>query len=355
MTPAVYATISVVPFTAPGNPGPTPTIPGGRPSTDTIQATVRNHAESLRVWRLYNNVDKALKQQLIQAVKKQLIRAVTRMYIHTLEDPHIGFANVTTLMLLQHLLATYGRITKHALNTNDIAFKGPLDPAQPFETFITQIEDTTEYAAAGNTPYSAAQVIANAYTLVFNTGLFPDACREWRRRPIPEKIWSNFKTHFSEAHHGYRLTQSTAQTAGYHTANNVMNDFVSDTANAFANLATTTASDRTMMAELTKTNTELLRQLATQATKLQTLRSQMASQTGRGSTGSSTRPSIAANPHTQGRTRYNNNENYYWTHGRDVADTHRSDSCSNPDEGHKKEATRANTLGGSARNKALVL
>ena len=341
MTPAVYATISVIPFNEPGNPGPTPTIPAGTPTAAVIQATIRNHGESLRIWRLYINVDKALKQQLI--------RAFSRMYIRTLEDPHIGFANATTLLLIQHLLATYGHITEHALLTNDTTFRHPMDPAQPFETFITQIEDTTEYAAAGNTPYTAPQVIANAYTLVYNTGLFPEACREWRRRPAGEKIWTNFKTHFSEAHNDYRLTQNTAQTAGYHSANNAMEGFVSDTADAFANLATATASDRTMMTELTKTNTELLRQLASQAQELQALRAQLSARNNNNdTTNTNTRG-------TRGKTRYNNNENYSWTHGYDVADTHKSSSCTNPGEGHKKEATRANTMGGSNRNKTLVM
>jgi hypothetical protein len=349
MTPAVYATISVIPFAAPGNPGPTPVIPAGNPTGAIISATIRNHTEALRIWRLYNNVDKALKQQLI--------RAVTRMYIRTLEDPHIGFANVTTLMLLQHLLTTYGRITEHALHTNDSVFKSSMDPSQPFETFISQIEDTTEYAAAGNTPYTAAQVIANAYTIVYNTGLFADASREWRRRPLVDKTWPNFKIHFAEAHNDYRLTQTTAQAAGYHSANNVMDDFVSETADAFANLATATASDRTMMAELTQSNSELLRQLAAQTTEIQNLRSQLASQSsgGNNGAGASSRNQQDHNNRGRGRVRYNNNENYCWTHGYDVADTHRSDSCTNPGDGHKKEATRANTLGGSNRNRGLVM
>ncbi len=120
----------MVPFNAPGNPGPTPVIPAGNPNAAIVQATIRNHTEELRIWRLYNNVDHALKQQLI--------RAVTRMYIRTLEDPHIGFANVTTLMLIQHLLASYGQITEHALQANDSLFKGPMDPSQPFELSLYQ-------------------------------------------------------------------------------------------------------------------------------------------------------------------------------------------------------------------------
>ena len=280
------------------------------------------------------------------------------MYIRTLEDPHIGFANVTTLMLIQHLLASYGQITEHALQANDSLFKGPMDPSQPFETFITQIEDATEYAAAGNTPYTDTQVIANAYTIVFNTGIFPDACREWRRRPQAEKTWVNLKIHFAEAHNDYRLTQTTIQGSGYHNANNAMEDFVSETADAFANLATATASDRTMLAELTQSNSELLRQLAAQTSEIANLRAQLATnnaRTNNGNGGGTRNQQQHTQRSTRGKVRFNHNENYCWTHGYDVADSHKSDSCASPAEGHKKEATKANTLGGSNRNKALVM
>jgi hypothetical protein len=40
-----------------------------------------------------------------------------------------------------------------------------------------------DYADAGGNPYTAAQVVTNAYSIMFSTGLFPEACREWRRQP----------------------------------------------------------------------------------------------------------------------------------------------------------------------------
>jgi hypothetical protein len=33
-----------------------------------------------------------------------------------------------------------------------------------------------DYADAGDNAYTANQVVSNAYTLVFNTGMFPEAC-----------------------------------------------------------------------------------------------------------------------------------------------------------------------------------
>jgi hypothetical protein len=43
--------------------------------------------------------------------------------------------------------------------------------------------------------------------------------------------------------------------------------------------------------------------------------------------------------------------NYCWTHGYKVANTHTSLSCNFPKQGHKREATRADNMGGSQANR----
>jgi hypothetical protein len=43
--------------------------------------------------------------------------------------------------------------------------------------------------------------------------------------------------------------------------------------------------------------------------------------------------------------------NYCWTHGYKVGNTHKSLSCNLPKQGHKREATRANNMGGSQASK----
>jgi hypothetical protein len=62
-------------------------------------------------------------------------------------------------------------------------------------------------------------IVNVAYTLVFNTGLFPDACRAWQYRAIAGKTWAQFKLYFATAHREFRLTNQTAQQSGFHSAN----------------------------------------------------------------------------------------------------------------------------------------
>jgi hypothetical protein len=63
----------------------------------------------------------------------------------------------------------------------------PYDPNQPIEMLFQQIQDTRAFAVAGGQPYGAAMIVNVAYTLIFNTGLFPDAFRAWQSRAIAGK------------------------------------------------------------------------------------------------------------------------------------------------------------------------
>jgi hypothetical protein len=98
----------------------------------------------------------------------------------------------------------------------------PYNPNQPIEMLFQQIQDARVFAVAGGQPYGAAMIVNVAYTLVFNTGLFPNACRSWQSRTIARKTWAQFKLDFATAHREYCLTNQTAQQSGFHSANMVI-------------------------------------------------------------------------------------------------------------------------------------
>jgi hypothetical protein len=88
-------------------------------------------------------------------------------------------------------------------------------------------------------------IVNVAYTLVFNTGLFPDACRAWQSRAIASKTWAQFKIDFATDHREFQLTNQTAQQSSFHSANMMIeqgcDDSMQETAEAIARLATATA------------------------------------------------------------------------------------------------------------------
>jgi hypothetical protein len=95
----------------------------------------------------------------------------------------------------------------------------PYDRNQPIGTLFQQIQDARAFAVAGGQPYGADMIVNIAYTLVFNTGLFPDACRAWQSREIAAKTWAQFKIDFATAHREFRLTNQTIQQYGFHSVN----------------------------------------------------------------------------------------------------------------------------------------
>jgi hypothetical protein len=81
------------------------------------------------------------------------------------------------------------------------------------------MQDGCDYAHAGHQPYVAQHIINIAYALIFNTGVYGDACKEWEKEDILEKTWENFKAHFTTEHRLYRKQTHTAQASRFHSAN----------------------------------------------------------------------------------------------------------------------------------------
>jgi hypothetical protein len=208
------------------------------------------------VYRTYHNVD--------QAIKKLIIESFDDAYLNALSEKIVGYANCTSLQLLTHLLTYYAMIAPTELMQNYERLNTPYDPNQPIELLFQKIQDARAFAVAGGHPYGAAMMVNVAYTLVFNTGLFPDDCRAWQSRAIAEKTWAQFKLDFATAHREFRLTNHNAQHSGFHSANMMIeqgrDESMQDTVNAIAQLSTATASDRGTVATLTTTNAKLATQ-----------------------------------------------------------------------------------------------
>jgi hypothetical protein len=120
------------------------------------------------------------------------------------------------------------------------------------------------------------------------------------------------------------------QSAGYHKANYMSERFnYEETAAALANLATATAADRQVMANLTNTIEALTKQLASSQEENNKLKQQL----------------------KQRQQTVRPNTNYCWSHGFVVGMKHTSETCRLPKDGHQRAATRANPMGGNMTGK----
>ena len=317
---AVYNTLSATPFIRPTNPGASVTIPQG--STGAVITELnRAHDAATHLFSQYDAVDKALKQQIVGAVDA--------MFLRTLRSKYVGYQNSSTRDILDHLYATYANISASDLLANDEQMKTDYDAQQPIEIFFDQIKDVVDFAAAGDCPYTPVQVTAIAYQLIFKTGLFGDECKVWKRRLAANKKWAAFKTSFAIAHQELRESQLTSSNAGFQSAN-AATGLQFETVDALANLATATAADRTSVAALTATISQLTLELSAANAKIIQMAEQHTNQNAPGH-----RRTRRAGPH------------YCHTHGSQV--WHSSAKCNTKGPEHKDTATEANKLGGSTR------
>eukprot|EP00957_Ditylum_brightwellii_P057502 4359508-Ditylum_brightwellii.AAC.1 len=67
--------------------------------------------------------------------------------------------------ILQHLYATYGRITPSKLEENDQAMKKDYDAMLPIKHLVEQIKSAVTIAGNANQSYTVAQVLSIAYNL----------------------------------------------------------------------------------------------------------------------------------------------------------------------------------------------
>jgi hypothetical protein len=163
------------------------------------------------VYHTYHNVDRA--------IEKLILEAFDDAYLNALADEVVGYANCTSLDLLTHLLTYYSMIAPTKLTQNYERLNTPYDPNQTIKTLFQQIQDARAFAVAGGQPYGAAMIVNVAYTLVFNTGLYPAAYPAWQSRTIAANTWTQLKIDVATAHREFCLTNQTAQQSGFHSAN----------------------------------------------------------------------------------------------------------------------------------------
>jgi hypothetical protein len=307
MTNEEYFPIAASVFPVPDNLGASAEVVAGMTAA-VISELTRLHREATQVYRTYHNVD--------QAIKKMILEAFDDAYLNDILDEVVDYANCTSLGLLTHLLTSYAIIAPTELTQNYERLNTPYDPNQTIETLLQQIKDAGSFAVAGGQLYDNAMIINVAYTLIFNTGLFPDAYRAWKSRAMTGKTGAQFKIDFATAHREFRLTNQTTQHSRFHSANMMIEqswpESMNETAESIAHWATVTDSDRSTMSPLTTTNDKLASQLEVANALISQLKNEIATLKNK------IKP-LWQGQRTVGTT---NNDSYFWSHGYQVAKSH---------------------------------
>ena len=380
LPPAVYLNVTGHNFNRPQNPGDAPVIPPGATQAQIGQLT-----------RTFNTASKTYLETVHtdQALKQLILGAVDNIYLDSLRNAYTGYTAVTTQDLLDHLYTNYGQISDFDLEENEKRMKTKYDPSLPIDTLFKQIENAVEFAIHGNAPFTPRQIVNTAFLLLFATGAYEDDCKEWKRRPVAQHTWANFKIDFMRAYRNQRELQRLQQqgSAETHFGANVtttqptlvgtvppvttdapeaslaqdastISEFYADANDRFEALANATLESGNHMALLANENRQMQEQMRTMQDFIMRC-------TIIGPEGTSPRPTLPAN-NQQGRGRtgrggrsnrtvtrrqnngYDPNSNHYcWSHGRTCTPNHISLNCRTPEPSHQRNATFDNRMNGS--------
>eukprot|EP00978_Attheya_sp_CCMP212_P019478 scaffold54635_cov57-Attheya_sp.AAC.2 len=195
MTDVEYFAITNVAFTVPINPTGDP-IMLVRSSRLESSENLRKHEEAKKAFKLYHDVHKAL--------RKQLVAPTPEVYLQDLRDPILGYANITCLAIITHLRDTYGEISQEDLDMNTTRIGAVWNPPTPIEDLFEQLRAGAAFATKGGDAPSKTAI----------------ACRKWRDKPQVDRTMVQFKKHFKHWEKDRRLMLTTGA-AGYHGANHV--------------------------------------------------------------------------------------------------------------------------------------
>jgi hypothetical protein len=141
---ARYLAITTKGRSFPGNPGPDPALPvrmatRESPHTaDKFAKARRIHARNLLAFHTCATVESLLKRQLLQAIPST--------FLFETMDIELGYAQVSTLDLLNHLYINYGSVTANKLSTNMDNLSRQWDADQQLKDLWAQITKCAAFA-----------------------------------------------------------------------------------------------------------------------------------------------------------------------------------------------------------------
>jgi hypothetical protein len=306
MMPAEYLLITPIAFAAPVAPPVHPVLPVAG-TVAQITAITKQHTEDKIAFHTYQDTDRA--------IVRQLLAATDHSYIAALSHPAIGFTNVTALQIMTHLYATYGVISLAEREANLQRMNKTWQPPSPIEALFDQLQRGVTFAAATGEPIADATVARIGYNQILRTGLFGDACREWRLRDAVNQTYAEFVTHFKRQDRD-RLESTTAGMSGY------------------AAMTCVDIQQPTEPEQQVNSATSITTDLAAILKELQLYRATAI-------------PAQQPPPHIPSPT--TTPMGYCWTHGSSKNTQHTSRTCTRKAEGHNDAATFRNKMGGSTK------
>ena len=367
----------------PGIVPPAPFVPGDAVNETQMAYRILRDTFNYNVTN-YSNCE-SYKEALLNVMKQAMPDSLWTRYIDV-----NGIVFRTPLHILKDLTEQYGAITPRERDALIATLNSPYSDCDDMNIYFRRQNDCIAGLRHSYVAVNPASAICSSLLHMQRLPEMRRACVHWDDIAADlidaptEGDWNTFQKHFIDAMRLYRDQESNLNDSGLHHAANLANERFSDLTNLVISQGHALATlqnererdfhhtpsiapsvappidhiqhcDRTMANSTIAHDTALLADLVAEVRSLRAeVRADVQST-------SSSRPgnrhvsdrSTAARPSTNltdRKRKYTTNRNYCWTHGFDICDSHTGKTCMHPADGHKKDATLRNRMGGSAKN-----
>ena len=333
----IYTAARGAAFARPANPGPYDlTIP------DAATPVVRNQMEAAHMVLIndFNTFEAAE-----EGIKAFLLANIDETWLKPLRDATTFFNNVTAYTMLEFLRTNSGGLHDVDLATLPSDMLHYYATAEGIPEFILELEHSREKLERGGVPMSDATLLATAHSQVMASQHYPEAWREWERMAPAAKTWVAWQAHYRLANiERDRILKSNPLAFG--AANHVADSGINSAAITMAldNIANAATNDSSLIATL-MTRIKALELKAGQPPPI------IDTKTTTNTTITGTIPYVPRVYTLAEALASFDPAGYCHTHGYRVHASHTSATCKKKKRGHKNEAKRADTLGGSNKYK----
>ncbi len=131
----------------------------------------------MRLFNECNNVEQALRQQIVKAVDDAYLTALRNCQTNTID--------ATIPAILDYLFSNHGKVIPVMLQQEEKNVKEMFyDPTHPVDVIFKKLGDFLDFSVAANADYSEQQLINIAYLILNNTSKYQHYIQEW-----PQNIW----------------------------------------------------------------------------------------------------------------------------------------------------------------------
>jgi len=283
---------------------------------------------------------------------------IQKTYISGLKNQYTYYTNVTPMEFITHLQKNAAGLDDTEVVDLPLEMRKFLPESDNLLVYFEKMEEAQCKSVRGGLPISNENMVALAIKALMASNMFPVGMTEWNTLIKAQQTWKQLKEIFLDAEEKHDLflraqgengPLANAATTGYPPAGVPMAELPT----MLDNLALAVTQDKDLLDQLVANNTVNTETIATltatnksQAATIKSQAEQINALKKKAGEGNSRPVYSASNPNpawVRGK--------YCWSHGYGCTAGHTSETCNLKRLGHKDNATRANTMGGSDKNK----